>query len=60
MLENLTLYIVGVGLMGSMFMFVLSVFTNMVCSSGGVCRFFGRCWWLCMQIIDVSDGFRYW
>ena len=41
-------------------MCVLSVFIRTVCSSCGVCRFIGRCSWLCMPIIDVSDGSRYW
>ena len=60
MLEDLTLNCVGVGFMAWVSMCVLSVFFRTFYSLCGVCRFLDRCNWLCMLIIDVSDGSTYW
>lgn len=46
--------------MGYVSLCVLSVFFRIFCSFCGVCKFIVRCIWLCMEIIDVSDGSTYW
>ena len=59
-LENLTWYVVGVGLMGYVSMCVFVMCFRTCCSACGVCKFVMGCVWLCMYIIDVSDGSTYW
>ena len=42
--------------MGEVIRRVLMVVSNIFASSTGVCMFVVRLLWLCMHIIDVSDG----
>ena len=39
---------------------VLIVISNIFVSSFGICRFIVGLFWLCMHIMDVSDGSMYW
>ena len=47
------------GLMGKVSMHVLAVSSSTLMSSCGVRKFIVGLLWLCMHIIDVSDGSMY-
>jgi hypothetical protein len=59
-LEKLMWYCVGVGLLGYVSIWMLSVFFRMCCSLWGACRFVVKFTWLCIHIIDVSDESTFW
>ena len=55
-LENFTWYFVGARLVGYVSMCSLVVCFNTCCSACGDFMFVMGCVWLCMYIIDVSEG----
>ena len=46
--------------MGCVFIVVFVVCRSTCVSSGGVCKLGVRVAWLCMHMIDVSEGSTYW
>ena len=58
-LENSTLYCVRVGLMGLILVCVFVILFRTLCSFCGVCKFFVGIIWMCMHMVDVSDGYVY-
>ena len=60
LLENFMLYCAWVGFMWCVSICVVVIFFSMFCSSSEIFGFGISVVWLCMQMMDMSDGSVYW